>query len=701
MAYTKTTWTNDTGEPIDADNLNKIEQGIFDADAAATAASAAAAAAVQDADMLSQNLAHTPSHTDATATTTRAKLDEFVSVLDFGATGDGATDDSAAFTKVIAANGTVHVPPGTYSLGTNISLSGHWVFSDGAKIQADATVTLTGSITAGEFQIAEHGSGTVVWNIDHPIRAAWFGLLTSNSAAENATAWNNFISAQSYSTDYVVEIGRGTFSFSAPFYLPQRMDVIGLKQFGTILSMEGSNEHGVEVCYVNSGTITYEASMAGSPVYIGFRRLNVFCNNMTFTGGTKKFMFYGAGMSSSVVEECRFSCATDYTNQMDGIFLGPTYALDTGSNHFACLRNVVRQNRISNFRDGIVLGRHSQTKTVSEPAGGGSGSYVGGDCYENTIGPRNYLAGEDTVSAAARFGIAVHYYNTSGYTTQNKPYANLIYGNSIDQTTNSATSISGTIAVSGTTVTGTSTAFTTELPNDLSSGIGRYLAIRADDNVGTEQKMEISSIDSATQLTLVSSYSGGTLSGQAVDQVMSGVGIFLASTGHSNVVFGNFIDEWAFAIRLTSTCEGTEVFGNYSAGQPYEHVRDASDPGDMNFLRHVSASGSDLISNFPSLGLKGPTELTIAGGVISATRSYHTVDTEGDAASDDLDTINAAYDGQIVVIRPANTARTVVLKDGTGNLQLEADITLDSLATTATLIYDEVQGVWFCIGRSA
>jgi hypothetical protein len=30
MAYVKTTWTNDSGQSINADNLNKIEQGIFD-----------------------------------------------------------------------------------------------------------------------------------------------------------------------------------------------------------------------------------------------------------------------------------------------------------------------------------------------------------------------------------------------------------------------------------------------------------------------------------------------------------------------------------------------------------------------------------------------------------------------------------------------------------------------------------------------
>ena len=36
MAYTKTTWQNDQAPAINATNLNKIEQGIFDNDALAS-----------------------------------------------------------------------------------------------------------------------------------------------------------------------------------------------------------------------------------------------------------------------------------------------------------------------------------------------------------------------------------------------------------------------------------------------------------------------------------------------------------------------------------------------------------------------------------------------------------------------------------------------------------------------------------------
>lgn len=92
--------------------------------------------------------------------------------------------------------------------------------------------------------------------------------------------------------------------------------------------------------------------------------------------------------------------------------------------------------------------------------------------------------------------------------------------------------------------------------------------------------------------------------------------------------------------------------------------------------------------------------LTIATGAVTATGSYHLVDTEGAAASDDLDTINGGVDGSILIIRAANSARTVVAKDGTGNLQIAGDCTLDNAQDTLTLFYVGALSAWLEIARS-
>jgi hypothetical protein len=93
-------------------------------------------------------------------------------------------------------------------------------------------------------------------------------------------------------------------------------------------------------------------------------------------------------------------------------------------------------------------------------------------------------------------------------------------------------------------------------------------------------------------------------------------------------------------------------------------------------------------------------ELTIATGAITVTGGYHRVDTEADAASDDLVTINGGVDGARLVLRAENASRTVVVKDGTGNIQCAGDFSLDNTQDTIELIYDGTLTAWLEIGRS-
>jgi len=95
-----------------------------------------------------------------------------------------------------------------------------------------------------------------------------------------------------------------------------------------------------------------------------------------------------------------------------------------------------------------------------------------------------------------------------------------------------------------------------------------------------------------------------------------------------------------------------------------------------------------------------PTVLTIASGAITVTQAYHEVDTEGSASTDDLDTINDTNldDNTILILRATSSSRTVVLKDGTGNLRLAGDFSLDHSRDTITLI--GTGGVWYELSRS-
>jgi hypothetical protein len=81
-------------------------------------------------------------------------------------------------------------------------------------------------------------------------------------------------------------------------------------------------------------------------------------------------------------------------------------------------------------------------------------------------------------------------------------------------------------------------------------------------------------------------------------------------------------------------------------------------------------------------------ELTIASGTITLSQRNHVVDTESDASSDDLTTINGGIARRAIILRAAHNDRTVVVKDGVGNLKLETDFALDHTEDTITLFFD-------------
>jgi hypothetical protein len=91
-----------------------------------------------------------------------------------------------------------------------------------------------------------------------------------------------------------------------------------------------------------------------------------------------------------------------------------------------------------------------------------------------------------------------------------------------------------------------------------------------------------------------------------------------------------------------------------------------------------------------NLTLDEPTELTIATGAVTVTQSYHTIDTEADAASDDLVTISGSLAGQLYLVKPSNDARSVVIKHASGNIFCPhaKDITLAETDDYALLISD-------------
>ena len=116
----------------------------------------------------SSAIAYVPSGTGATATSVQAKLRQTVSVKDFGAVGDGTTDDTTAINNAIAAiaspaGGTVYFPSGNYKITSTITwsnkpltLSGD---ASGFQLGTGTQITVASGVTGFTVQNGSSGYG--------------------------------------------------------------------------------------------------------------------------------------------------------------------------------------------------------------------------------------------------------------------------------------------------------------------------------------------------------------------------------------------------------------------------------------------------------------------------------------------------------------------------------------------------------------
>lgn len=76
------------------------------------------------------------------------------------------------------------------------------------------------------------------------------------------------------------------------------------------------------------------------------------------------------------------------------------------------------------------------------------------------------------------------------------------------------------------------------------------------------------------------------------------------------------------------------------------------------------------LDNIKTLNMSSATELTISSGAVTATQGHHSIDTESNAATDDLDTINGLDGNDLLLLFANNGARTVRIRNGEGNIFL-------------------------------
>lgn len=118
-----------------------------------------------------------------------------VNVKDFGAVGDGVTDDTAAFQMVASTFGEIIVPSGEYALN-DITIDVPLFFEHGASINAQSgqTVTITNTINSarqfifkgvGDYDI---GHDTDTGEDARNLHVSWFGAFPSIDDSNDVTA---------------------------------------------------------------------------------------------------------------------------------------------------------------------------------------------------------------------------------------------------------------------------------------------------------------------------------------------------------------------------------------------------------------------------------------------------------------------------------------------------------------------------------
>lgn len=120
---------------------------------------------------------------------------------------------------------------------------------------------------------------------------------------------------------------------------------------------------------------------------------------------------------------------------------------------------------------------------------------------------------------------------------------------------------------------------------------------------------------------------------------------------------------------------------------------------------HYDASASvwdfqgNNVTDVGKLNLGSPTELTIATGAITITKSFHTIDTEANAAADDLITISSGAVGDRLLLKSVANARVVTVKN-TGNIRLEGGVDFVMSTNEDTIELHFHAGVWCELSRS-
>lgn len=333
------------------------------------------------------------------ARTVQSKLQDILSVRDFGATGNGTTDDTAAFNLAIAVatalgGARVFVPAGTYLVSSTIVLAANVIIEGDGKYASSITVPNTATGFAGYTPNAVFMLNASNCGIRH---LGMNGNIANNStgsfgAIANTVAVSNIFVTDCYIHDFIyngIILNPATSVLSGFDISRNVLQNIGWGGIAAYCSINGRiNENSITSCGA-TGILTGYNSNTGN--YNVAQRITIDGNYVTkasapthiVSGAAETGFMIAVGAGDSYITVSNNVCFDNRNAAQDGIGLGQDgvrvneglvfdsnvvtyaglYGIDVSSNHIVS-GNYIRYSAQQGIKLGTDVGGNLVNATV-------------------------------------------------------------------------------------------------------------------------------------------------------------------------------------------------------------------------------------------------------------------------------------------------------------------------------------------------
>jgi hypothetical protein len=637
--------------------------------------------------------------------TVETKLRQAVSVKDFGAVGDGVADDTAAIQAAVTAAKNIIVPTGTYKITANINLSSNQTIECQADVVFDVSSAPTGTRV---FYAAGSFGSTYSLTADANVGATTLTLTSGDAANFAANDWIQIYSNTIYDPGFsagkigemvqIASVVSGTITLKSPLdggnYTTAQSAVIRKATFVENISVIGGQFIGSSTSTVLHVAVRFDIAYNCSI----YKSRAKFCNGNSFNIRDSLFC-----IASDIYVEDALNTGTGYginwtgtcqdCKTVNSVFVRCRHAVTNTSGGIGLCRRLSYENCTSydSINNGDAFDTHSNGEDIA---------FVNCVSYDSSANGFNIECGTATLTACKAIRS-----NRSG----------IVFSTNVTLTSNRFTAV-GCVVDTTTQFYG----FNIGNASPINSAT-QQISIVGCSVFNTAQEAMLVAGDSGHEIHGLEVTGGQFQGNDAAKQFsigeftskfrISNVHVQSAQTGGNAMLlkdcsYGS-IDNcvFEFTTQGTGTCLTIDDSNNISVSNcTGKQVNPARGTG-ITLAGTTSKIYIAPNNNFQDCATTGVAEasLTIASGVITIPNSsigVCVIDTEGGAATDDLDTINGGFTGQVTVLTPASSARDVTVKDNTGNLRLNGDFVFAGVQDTLTLMCKTDGGLWFELSRS-